>query len=74
MTSETEEALPPGAILHDTLNQVSSIISIAQLCLINNKEVSPDIRQDLKRIVEMSKEIAANLKRLAETLEDEEEA
>lgn len=74
MTSEIEEVLPPGAILHDTLNQVSSIISVAQLCLINNQEVSPDLRQDLKRIVEMSKEVAANLKRLAETLEDEEEA
>lgn len=73
MTSEFEEALPPGAILHDTLNQVSSIISVAQLCLIS-KEVSPEIQHDLKRIVEMTKEVAANLKRLAETLEEEEEA
>jgi signal transduction histidine kinase len=73
MNSETEEVLPPGVILHDTLNQISSIISVAQLCLIN-KEVSPEIRHDLKRIVEMTKEVAANLKRLAETLEEEEEA
>ncbi|NJN95873.1 MAG: hypothetical protein HC875_18090 [Anaerolineales bacterium] len=73
MASETEEALPPGAILHDTLNQVSSIISVAQLCLIS-KEVSPEIQHDLKRIVEMTKAVAANLKRLAETLEEEEEA
>lgn len=72
MTSEIEEDLPPGAILHDTLNQVSSIISVAQLCLISN-EVSPEIQRDLKRIVEMTKEVAANLKRLAETLEDEED-
>ncbi len=73
MISETEEFLPPGVILHDTLNQISSIISVAQLCLIN-KEVSPDLRHDLKRIVEMSKEVATSLKLLAETLEDEEEA
>jgi hypothetical protein len=69
---ETEEAIPPGAILHDTLNQISSIISIAQYCLIS-KEVSPEIQGDLKRIIEMTKEVAANLKRLAETLEEEEE-
>ncbi|MBE7469869.1 MAG: hypothetical protein DPW09_14130 [Anaerolineae bacterium] len=73
MTSETEEVLPPGVILHDTLNHISSIISVAQLCLIN-KEVSPEIQHDLKRIVAMTKQVAANLKRLAETLEEEEEA
>ncbi len=72
MMSETEEFMPPGAILHDTLNQVSSVISIAQYCLIS-KEVSPEIQVDLKRIVEMTREIAANLKRLAETLEEEED-
>lgn len=58
--------------MHDTLNQVSSVISIAQYCLIS-KEVSPEIQVDLKRIVEMTREIAANLKRLAETLEEEED-
>jgi signal transduction histidine kinase len=73
MTSETEDVLPPGVILHDTLNQISSIISVAQLCLIS-KEASPEIQHDLKRIVEMTKEVAASLKRLAETLEEEEDS
>ena len=72
MRPETEEVMPVGGILHDTLNQISSIISIAQYCLIS-KEVSPEIQGDLKRIIEMTKEVAANLKRLAETLEEEEE-
>ena len=70
--SETEDLVTPGVLLHDTLNQISSIISIAQYCLIS-KEVSPEVREDLKRIIETTKEVAANLKRLAETLEEEEE-
>jgi signal transduction histidine kinase len=70
--SDVKEFIPPGALLHDTLNQLSSIISVAQYCLIS-KEVSPEVREDLKRIVDMTKEVAANLKRLAETLEEEED-
>jgi len=70
--SDIEESIPPGALLHDTLNHLSSIISVAQYCLIS-KEVSPEVRGDLKRIVEMTKEVAANLKHLAEILEEEED-
>jgi signal transduction histidine kinase len=70
--SDAEEAVLPGVLLHDTLNQISSIISVAQYCLIS-KEVSPEVQGDLKRIVEMTKAVAANLKRLAETLEEEED-
>ncbi|MCL4295224.1 MAG: hypothetical protein KJ077_05830 [Anaerolineae bacterium] len=70
--SDVQESIPPGALLHDTLNQLSSIISVAQYCLIS-KEASPEVRMDLKRIVEMTKEVAANLKHLAEILEEEED-
>jgi hypothetical protein len=70
--SEIEDLPDPGALLHDTLNQISSIISIAQYCLIS-KEVSPEVAEDLKRIIETTKEVAVNLKLLAETLEEEEE-
>lgn len=72
MASEIEDFIAPGELLHDTLNQLSSIISIAQYRLIND-EVSPDIATDLKRIIEMTREAATNLKRLAEILEEEEE-
>ncbi|MBI1876696.1 MAG: hypothetical protein HYR94_00370 [Chloroflexi bacterium] len=72
MMSEFEEFVSPGELLHDTLNQLSSIISIAQYCLIS-KEVSQDVQEDLRRIVEMSKEVASNLKQLAEALEEEED-
>lgn len=70
MSDTEEEAVLPGVLLHDTLNQISSIISVAQYCLIS-KEVSPEVQGDLRRIVEMTKAVAANLKRLAETLEEE---
>ena len=69
---DTEESTSPGALLHDTLNQISSIISVAQYCLIS-KEVSPEVQEDLRRIVEMTKAVAVNLKRLAEALEEEED-
>lgn len=72
MTSDIEESISPGELLHDTLNQISSIISVAQYCLIS-KEVSPEVQEDLKRIVEMTKEVAGSLKHLAEILEEEEE-
>ncbi|HXW00216.1 MAG TPA: hypothetical protein VEC93_17485 [Anaerolineae bacterium] len=72
MMPETEEFIPPEVLLHDTLNHVSSILSIAQFCLIS-KEVPPEVQGDLKRIIEMTREVAANLKRLAETLEEEED-
>lgn len=72
MTSETNESSPSGALLHDTLNHISSIMSIAQFCLIS-KEASPEVQKDLKRIIEMTREAAANLKRLAQTLEEEED-
>lgn len=72
MSDTEEETVVPGVLLHDTLNQISSIISVAQYCLIS-KEVSPEVQGDLKRIVEMTKAVAANLKRLAETLEEEED-
>ena len=72
MIPEIDDFVPPGELLHDTINQLSSIISIAQYCLIG-REVSSEVQDDLTRIVEMTKDAAANLKRLAEILEEEEE-
>ena len=72
MMSETDKFIPPGDLLHDALNHVSSIISIAQFCLIS-KEASPEVQRDLKRIIETTREVATNLKRLAETLEEKED-
>lgn len=72
MIPEIDDFIPPAELLHDTINQLSSIISIAQYCLIG-REVSSEVQNDLNRIVEMTKDAAANLKRLAEILEEEEE-
>ena len=72
MKSEFDDFIPPEELLHDTINQLSSIISIAQYCLIG-REVSSEVQDDLNRIVDMTRDAAANLKRLAEILEEEEE-
>ena len=72
MIPEFDDFVPPGELLHDTINQLSSIISIAQYCLIG-REVSSEVQDDLNRIVEMARDAATNLKHLAEFLEEEEE-
>ena len=73
MSPEADEsAVTPSTLMHDTINQVSTIMSIAQFCLIS-KEISPEVQMDLKRIIEVARQVADNLKHLAEILEEEEE-
>jgi hypothetical protein len=56
--------------MHETLNDVSTIMSVAQLCLIS-KEMPPDVRQEIKRIVEIGREMSQKLKLMAEVLQEE---
>jgi len=66
-----DDASPPYALLmHDTINQVSTIISIAQLDMLS-KEMSPEVKADMKRIIQTMREVSGNLKRLAEMLDGE---
>jgi hypothetical protein len=68
------EASKPGPVfsilMHETLNDVSTIMSIAQLCLIS-KEMPPDVRQEIKRIIETGREMSHKLKLMAEVLQEE---
>ncbi len=71
MNSETNKPGPVFAILmHETINDISTIMSIAQLCLIT-KEMSPDVREDIKRIVETGRQMSDKLKLMAEVLQEE---
>jgi signal transduction histidine kinase len=67
----TDNASPAYAILiHDTINQVSTIISIAQLDMLS-KDMSSEVKADMKRIIQTMREVSGNLKRLAEILDEE---
>ena len=71
MSPETNRLGPVFSILmHETLNDISTIMSIAQLCLIS-KEMPPDVRQEIKRIVETGREMSEKLKLMAEVLQEE---
>ena len=71
MSSEANKQGPVFSILmHETINDISTIMSIAQLCLIT-KDMPPDVRQELKRIVETGREMSNKLKLMAEVLQEE---
>jgi len=67
----TDDASPPYALLmHDTINQVSTIISIAQLDMLS-KDMSSEVKADMQRIIQTMRLVSGNLKRLAEMLDEE---
>ncbi len=71
MSPETDDApVTPSVLMHDTLNHISTVMSIAQFCLLS-KEMSPEVQSDMKRIVESVRRIADNLKHLADILSEE---
>jgi hypothetical protein len=71
MKSETNKPGPVFSILmHETINDISTILSIAQFCLIT-KEMPADVREDIKRIVETGRQMSDKLKLMAEVLQEE---
>ncbi len=71
MTSEVQPSLSLSKLMHETLNQLTTIISIAQFNLIS-EDMSPKLQNELKRIIQTTSSAADNLKRLAEILHEEE--
>ncbi len=72
MSTDNDPGTTFGVLMHETLNDVSAIMSIAQLCLLT-KEMSPEIQADMKRILDTGRKLSDNLKRIAEVLQEEEE-
>ena len=66
-----DDASPPYALLmHDTINQISTIISIAQLDMLT-KDMSSEVKADMQRIIQTMRQVSDNLKLLAEMLDGE---
>jgi signal transduction histidine kinase len=59
-------------LMHDTVNDVSTILSIAQNSLLS-REMPDEVQADLKRIIQTARQVAANLRQIAEILEEEED-
>lgn len=58
-----------SVLMHDTLNDMSTILSIAQFCLIS-RDMSPELRIEVERIVDTGKEMSDKLKRMAEVMQE----
>lgn len=59
-----------AGLMHDAINDISTVMSIAQNCLMN-QELSPEIKADIKRMVQTMRQVSDNIKQLAEILDDE---
>jgi hypothetical protein len=71
MTFEIEQTPTPSKLMHATINNLSTIISIAQFNLIS-EAMSPKLQEDLKRIIQTAREASNNLKALAEIIQEDE--
>jgi len=70
MNPNINEPAIPSRLMHEIVGHVSSIMSVAQYALIS-KEMSPEIQTDMKRIVEMARNLSNNVQDLADILEEE---
>ncbi len=73
MTSEVEQTPPntPAKLLHEIIDQLSTIISIAQFSLMS-EEMSPKLQKDMKRVIQAAHNAADHIKHLGEIVREEE--
>ena len=70
MSTNTPESTDSSRLMHEMMNHVSSIMSIAQFALIS-KEMSSELRADMERIVQSTRDVTACVRHLAEILDEE---
>lgn len=74
MCAQTKEINPVVVkSLHDAFNHISTVMVTAQYCL-RTPDLSAEMHDDLSLIVETTRKITGDLRRLAEALEEEAEA
>jgi Na+/phosphate symporter len=61
----------PSKLLHETVDQLSTIISIAQFSLIS-EDMSPKLGEDMNRIIQAARNAADHIKHLGEIFREEE--
>jgi hypothetical protein len=66
MTTELDQtAKTPSKLVHETVDQLSTIVSIAQFTLISN-DLPPKLRDDLQRIVQAARDAAGHVQELSD--------
>ena len=71
MTFQFDPSGTPSHLLHETVNLLSTIVSIAQLNVLD-EDTSPKLQGELKRIIQAAREASENLKSLAQLLQENE--
>ncbi len=67
----SNNVIATSTIMHEILNNVSSIMSISQLALLNHNDISPELQQEMKRLVTTSKQLSTNVQSLANVLDED---
>ena len=71
MTSDAEQTPTSyGKLMHETVDHLSAIISIAQFYGMS-EDLPSKAQADMKRLVQFAREVSNNLKLLAEILPEE---
>ncbi len=72
MTTDVDQTpQSPSKLMHETIDQLSSIVSIAQFALIT-EELPPKLQNDLKRIIQAAHGAANHINILGDMLREEE--
>lgn len=58
-----------SVLMHDAINDITTILSIAQFCLIS-KKMSSDLRVEVERIVDTGQQMSEKLGRMAEFFQE----
>jgi signal transduction histidine kinase len=68
MTTKAEQTPEsPSKLAHETIDKLSSIVSIAQFALIS-EDLSPKLQEDLKRIIQAAHSAAEHINDLSDML------
>ena len=71
MAPQIDPSETPSHLLHETVNLLSTIISIAHVNLLD-ADMSPQLQSELKRIIQAAHDASDNIKSLAEILQENE--
>jgi len=66
-----DNAITVSYIMHEMLNNVSTIMSISQLALLDHGKMSPELQTEMKRIVQTAKNLSKQVQNLADVLDEE---
>jgi hypothetical protein len=68
-TEVDQTSKTPSKLIHETVDQLSTIVSIAQFALIT-EELPPKLQDDLKRIIQSARGAADHIKELSDLVRE----